>query len=84
MLKIFRENFGDNSGNNINSRKYLLHPMAKKDTNKDGSVKNTTTIDVSGIPVVTLNKLDKVVAQEGITRSAYIKNLINQDLKDGK
>ena len=58
--------------------------MAKKDTNKDGSTKNTTTIDVSGIPVVTLNKLDKVVAQEGITRSAYIKNLINQDLKDWK
>lgn len=58
--------------------------MAKKDTNKDGSVKNTTTIDVSGIPVTTLTKLNKVVANEGITRSAYIKNLINQDLKEVK
>jgi len=58
--------------------------MAKKDTNKDGSPKCTTTIDVSGIPVKTLQKLDSVVAQEGITRSAYIKNLINNDLKDAK
>lgn len=58
--------------------------MAKKDTNKDGSAKNTTTIDVSGIPVTTLTKLNKVVANEGITRSAYIKNLINQDLKGEK
>ena len=58
--------------------------MAKKDINKDGSSKGTTGIDVSNIPNETLKRIDSKVSNMGITRSAYIKNLINQDLRGDK
>lgn len=58
--------------------------MAKKDTNKDGSAKSTIIFPVSGVPVATLEKMDEKIRKLGITRSGYVKNLINQDLKDGK
>jgi hypothetical protein len=58
--------------------------MDMKNLNPDGTVKATTQINVSGVPVNTLKSVDAKVKKLGITRTGYIKNLINQDLKDGK
>lgn len=58
--------------------------MDKKNLHPDGTVKATTQINVSGVPVITLEKVDAKVEKLGITRTGYIKNLINQDLKEGK
>jgi len=58
--------------------------MDKKNQNADGTVKATTQINVSGVPIITLEKVDAKVQKLGITRTGYIKNLINNDLKDVK
>lgn len=58
--------------------------MDKKNQNADGTVKATTQINVSGVPIITLEKVDAKVQKLGITRTGYIKNLINNDLKEVK
>lgn len=58
--------------------------MDKKNQNADGTVKATTQINVSGVPIITLEKVDAKVQKLGITRTGYIKNLINNDLKEMK
>lgn len=58
--------------------------MDKKNQNADGTVKATTQINVSGVPIITLEKVDAKVQKLGITRTGYIKNLINNDLKEAK
>jgi len=51
----------------------------EKENNKPENF--TTRIPVTGIPLSTKAAIDKKADKQGITTSAYIKNLINQDLK---
>lgn len=45
---------------------------------------HTTNINVSGVPMTIKNEVDKKADKLGITTNAYIKNLINADLKCDK
>ncbi len=46
--------------------------------------KHSDRIELTGIPIETLIKMDKKRNCIGISRSAYIKGLINADLKGDK
>ena len=44
----------------------------------------TGRIEVSNVPLETEKKLNEKVEKLGITKTAYIKNLINADLREDK
>lgn len=55
--------------------------MAEKEIQPE---KFTTNINLSGVPIKTKEAVDNKADKQGITTAAYIKNLINQDLKADK
>ena len=61
---------------------FYISGMAKE--NPTTPEKHITQINVTGVPVKTKEQLDNKADRQGITTSAYIKNLINQDLRGDK
>lgn len=55
--------------------------MKEKNPSTETKEKFTERLEISNVPIATLEKLNEVSSKKGITRTAYVKGIINDALE---